>query len=54
MLSWRFEYLEWKGDLLSDYQKRLLKEGPSSLSSSWALAAMRRDYVLNYGKTDES
>jgi len=44
--KWRTEYLEMKGSALSDYQKKLLQEGPTSLAQAWALQAMKREYTL--------
>lgn len=44
--KWKTEYLEMKGSALSDYQKKLLQEGPKSLAQAWALQAMKREYTL--------
>ena len=43
---WRNEYLDMMGSLLTDYQRKLLMEGPNSLAQAWALQAMKRDYTL--------
>jgi hypothetical protein len=43
---WRTEYLEMKGSELSDYQRKLLQDGPHSLAQAWALQAMKREYTL--------
>ncbi len=54
-MTWRSEYLEWKGrKQLSEYQIRLLEEGPKSLAQSWALQAMKREWTIHYGKRDET
>tara|TARA_B100001939_G_scaffold113989_1_gene98578 strand:- start:43 stop:234 length:192 start_codon:yes stop_codon:yes gene_type:complete len=43
-VDWKKEYLEIKGNLLKESQINLLTNGPKSLTQSWALMAMKRDY----------
>jgi hypothetical protein len=44
--KWRAEYLDMMGSQLSEYQRKLLTEGPTSLAQAWALQAMKREYTL--------
>ena len=43
-VDWKKEYLEIKGNLLKESQINLLTNGPKSLTQSWALMGMKRDY----------
>ena len=49
--SWREEYLSMK-PRLTQIQKKLLKDGAWSLSSSWILGAMRTDWKRIKGIKD--
>lgn len=42
--QWKIEYLSLLGNRLTDYQRKILEQGPKSLSEAWALGAMKTDW----------
>ena len=48
--NWKKKYLQMKN--LSEYQIKLLKDGPKSLSQAWALQAMKYDWDKINGQSE--
>lgn len=45
--SWTRDYLERKPGL-TEFQIKLLKDGPKQLTDAWALGAMRKDWENHF------
>jgi hypothetical protein len=50
MEDWRERALKY--EKLSEHNKRILREGPKSLSEAWFLGAMKRKYFQTPGSTE--